>query len=189
MGVIELLITAVALSMDAFAVAIGKGLCVPQVRLRHSVITGSWFGGFQALMPLLGYALASTFAVYISSADHWIAFGLMALIGGNMLREVLSKEEEQEECNTSFGCKVMLPLAVATSIDAMASGVAFAMTDANIWIAVVLIGVITFAFSAVGVKIGNLFGTKYKKKAELAGGLILILMGLKILIEHLSGNA
>lgn len=188
MGVIELLITAVALSMDAFAVAIGKGLCVPRVRPRHSIITGSWFGGFQALMPLLGYALASTFAVYISSADHWIAFGLMALIGGNMLREALSKEE-QEECNVSFSCKVMLPLAVATSIDAMASGVAFAMTSANIWIAVALIGVITFAFSAVGVKIGNLFGTKYKKKAELAGGSILILMGLKILIEHLCGNA
>ena len=189
MSVIELLITAIALSMDAFAVAIGKGLCVRRVLPRHSLITGSWFGGFQALMPLLGYALASTFAVYIRSVDHWIAFGLMALIGGNMLREALSKEEEKEECNTSFGCKAMFPLAVATSIDAMASGVAFAMTSANIWVAVAFIGVITFAFSAAGVKIGNLFGTKYKNKAELAGGLILIIMGLKILIEHLSGKA
>ncbi len=189
MNVIELLITAIALSMDAFAVAIGKGLCVSRVLPRHSLITGTWFGGFQALMPLLGYALASTFAEYIRSVDHWIAFGLMALIGGNMLREALSGEEEQEECNISFGCKAMFPLAVATSIDAMASGVAFAMTDANIWVAVAFIGVITFAFSAVGVKIGNIFGTKYKNKAELAGGLILIVMGLKILIEHLSGKA
>ena len=187
MGLLDLFITAVALSMDAFAVSVSKGLSVGRVRLKHGLITGAYFGGFQALMPLLGFFLASSFADYIRRFDHWIAFGLLALIGANMLREALSGEEE--EMNDSFSFKTMLPLAVATSIDALATGVSFAVTDTNIWLAIALVGATTFAFSAAGVKIGNVFGAKYKSKAELAGGLILILMGAKILIEHLTGAA
>ena len=187
MSFTDLLITAIALSMDAFAVAVGKGLSVQKIRPKHWFITGAYFGGFQALMPLIGFALASTFAQYIRSFDHWIAFALMALIGGNMIKEAFEKEEE--ELNCSFCFRTMLPLAVATSIDALAAGVSFAVTGANIWFAIACIGVTTFLFSAVGIKIGNLFGTKYKNKAEFVGGLILILMGLKILIEHLSGKA
>lgn len=183
-----LLITAIALSMDAFAVAIGKGLSVQTIKPKHWLLTGAYFGGFQALMPLIGFALASTFAQYIRSFDHWIAFVLMALIGGNMIREAFG-EDDDDHINDSFAFKTMLPLAVATSIDAMAAGVAFACAGANIWIAISCIGVTTFLFSAAGIKIGNLFGTKYKNKAEFVGGLILILMGLKILIEHLSGKA
>ena len=187
MGLLDLFITAVALSMDAFAVSVSKGLSVKRVRLKHGLITGAYFGGFQALMPLLGFFLASSFADYIRRFDHWIAFGLLALIGANMLREALSGEEE--EMNDSFSFKTMLPLAVATSIDALATGVSFAVTDTNIWLAIALVGATTFAFSAAGVKIGNVFGAKYKSKAELSGGLILILMGAKILIEHLTGAA
>lgn len=187
MSFLDLIITAVALSMDAFAVAIGKGLSVQTVTPKHGAVTGAYFGGFQALMPLIGYFLASFFAAQIRAFDHWIAFGLLALIGGNMLREALSGDEEEFNC--SFCPRAMLPLAVATSIDALAAGVSFAVTGANIWIAIVCIGVTTFAFSAVGVRIGNLFGAKYKNKAELAGGLILIAMGVKILIEHLTGAA
>ncbi len=188
MGLLDLFITAVALSMDAFAVSVSKGLSVRRVRLKHGLITGAYFGGFQALMPLLGFYLASSFADYIKRYDHWIAFALLAVIGANMLREALSKEEE-EEMNDSFSVKTMLPLAVATSIDALATGVSFAVTDTNIWLAIALVGVTTFLFSAAGVKIGNAFGSRYKTKAELVGGLILILMGLKILIEHLTGAA
>ena len=187
MGLLDLFITAVALSMDAFAVSVSKGLSVRRVRLKHGLITGAYFGGFQALMPLLGFFLASSFADYIRRFDHWIAFGLLALIGANMLREALSGEDE--EMNDSFSFKTMLPLAIATSIDALATGVSFAVTDTNIWLAIALVGATTFAFSAAGVKIGNVFGAKYKSKAELAGGLILILMGAKILIEHLTGAA
>lgn len=187
MGLIDLIITAVALSMDAFAVAIGKGLSNRKYRLRNSLVTGLYFGGFQALMPLVGFLLAGLFADYIRTFDHWIAFGLMALIGGNMIREALGGEEEHMDA--SFGFKAMLPLAIATSIDALATGVSFAMVGANIWAAISLIGVTTFLFSAVGVKIGNVFGARYRSKAEFVGGLILILMGLKILIEHLSGAA
>ena len=187
MGLLDLFITAVALSMDAFAVSVSKGLSVRRVRLKHGLITGAYFGGFQALMPLLGFFLASSFAEYIRRFDHWIAFGLLALIGANMLREALSGEEE--EMNASFSFKTMLPLAVATSIDALATGVSFAVTDTNIWLAIALVGATTFALSAAGVKIGNVFGAKYRSGAELAGGLILILMGAKILIEHLTGAA
>ena len=187
MGLLDLFITAVALSMDAFAVSVSKGLSVKRVRLKHGLITGAYFGGFQALMPLLGFFLASSFADYIRRFDHWIAFGLLALIGANMLREALSGEEE--EMNDSFSFKTMLPLAVATSIDALATGVSFAVTDTNIWLAIALVGATTFALSAAGVKIGNVFGAKYRSGAELAGGLILILMGAKILIEHLTGAA
>ncbi len=187
MGLLDLFITAVALSMDAFAVSVSKGLSVKQVRLKHGLITGAYFGGFQALMPLIGFFLASSFAEYIKRFDHWIAFGLLALIGANMLREALSKEDE--EMNDSFSFKTMLPLAIATSIDALATGVSFAVTDTNIWLAISLVGATTFAFSAAGVKIGNAFGLKYKSKAEVIGGLILIMMGVKILAEHLTGAA
>lgn len=189
MTLLDLLLTAIALSMDAFAVAIGKGLSVGKIRPKHWLITGAYFGGFQALMPLIGFALASTFAKYIQSFDHWIAFALLALIGGNMLREVFAGDEEEDDLNDSFAFKTMLPLAIATSIDALAAGVSFAVTGANIWFAILFIGMTTFLFSAVGIKIGNVFGTKYKSKAEVVGGLILILMGIKILIEHLCGKA
>ena len=187
MGILDLVITAIALSMDAFAVAISKGLSTKWVNLKHGLIVGAYFGGFQALMPLIGFFLANSFASYICSFDHWIAFTLLALIGGNMVREALSKEEE--EMDDSFAFRAMLPLAVATSIDALATGVTFSVTNTNIWIAIALIGVITFAFSAVGVKIGNIFGAKYRSKAEFVGGIVLVLMGTKILIEHLTGAA
>lgn len=187
MTLFDLLITAIALSMDAFAVSISKGLSCREYRLRNSFITGAYFGGFQALMPLIGYLLAGLFAEYITGFDHWIAFVLLALIGANMIREALSKEDDK--VNDSFGFVAMIPLAVATSIDALATGVSFAVVGANIYVAIALIGVTTFLFSAVGVKIGNVFGAKYKSKAEFVGGLILILMGAKILIEHLTGAA
>ena len=183
LNILDLFFTAVALSMDAFAVSISKGLSVSRVKLSHSMITGTYFGGFQALMPLIGFLLAGLFADEIRSLDHWIAFVLLAVIGVNMIREALSKEEEKVDC--SFCFRAMLPLAIATSIDALAAGVSFAFADANIWIAISLIGATTFLFSAAGVKIGNVFGSKYKSKAELLGGAILVLMGVKILIEHL----
>ena len=187
MGIFDLIITAIALSMDAFAVSVSKGLSTKNVKLKHGLTTGIYFGGFQALMPLIGFFLASTLASYICSFDHWIAFGLLALIGANMVKEALSSEEE--EVDDSFAPRAMLPLAVATSIDALATGVTFSVTNTNIWIAISIIGVTTFAFSAVGVKIGNIFGAKYRSKAELIGGIVLILMGAKILIEHLMGAA
>ena len=187
MNLFDLIVTAIALSMDAFAVSISKGLSVKKIRPSHALIIGGYFGGFQALMPLLGFLLASSFAEYIRRFDHWIACVLLVLIGANMVREALSHEEEK--LNDSFGVRTMLPLAVATSIDALATGVTFAMTETNIWIAIAITGLTTFAFSAVGLKIGNIFGSKYKSKAELVGGIILILMGFKILIEHLTGAA
>lgn len=187
MSLFDLIVTAIALSMDAFAVSITKGLSTPNVRLRHSLICGAYFGGFQALMPLAGFLLASSFASYIRTYDHWIAFILLALIGANMVREALS--EDGENANASFAFRVMLPLAVATSIDALATGVSFALTDTNIWAAISIIGATTFLFSMAGVKVGSVFGAKYKAKAEFIGGLILILMGLKILVEHLYGAA
>lgn len=182
MGFIELFILAVGLSMDAFAVSICKGLSVQKLKPRHAVIAGAYFGGFQALMPLIGWLLGRQFEELIKSVDHWIAFALLTIIGANMIRESFGKDEE---LNDSFSFKTMLPLAVATSIDALAVGVTFAFLDVQIITAILLIGVTTFAISAAGVKIGNVFGTKYKSKAELAGGIILILLGIKILIEHL----
>ena len=176
MGFIELLLIAVGLSMDAFAVAVCKGLSVGKLGWRHFLAVGLWFGGFQALMPAIGYLLGTTFEKYITSVDHWVAFVLLGLIGGNMLKEGFSREEEKEE-NTSFGFRAMLPLAV---------GITFALLpEVNIFSAVGLIGVTTFCLSALGLKVGNIFGLKYKSKAEVAGGIILILMGLKILLEHL----
>ena len=183
MDVWTLLILAIGVSMDAFAVSICKGLAMKQIKFRHMLIVGLWFGGFQALMPLIGYFLGIQFEAYITAYDHWIAFILLALIGGNMIKEALSGEEETADA--SLAVKIMLVLAIATSIDALALGVTFAFLQVSIWAAVGFIGVVTFAFSVAGLKIGNVFGTKYKSKAEFAGGLILILLGIKILLEHL----
>ena len=180
----ELLVLAVGLSMDAFAVSVCKGLALRRVGVRECLTAGVWFGAFQALMPLIGYFLGATFAEKITAVDHWIAFALLGLIGANMIREALGKEEE--EClDCSFGVKAMFPLAIATSIDALAVGVTFAFLGVTIVPAVSFIGVITFALSAFGVWLGNVFGSRFKSTAELAGGAVLILMGIKILLEHL----
>ena len=187
MSLLELLIIAIGLSMDAFAVSIGKGLSVTKIKLSHALKVGLWFGGFQALMPLIGYLLGSTFADIVSAYDHWVAFVLLALIGGNMIKEAFEKDDECD-CNKKekncFGIVTMLTLAVATSIDALAIGVTFAFFKVAIIPAIVTIGVTTFLFSIAGLKIGNIFGCKYKSHAELFGGVILILIGLKILLEH-----
>lgn len=222
MGLLELFILAVGLSMDAFAVSICKGLALPKINLKSAGIVGLWFGAFQALMPLIGYLLGVNFREYIVSVDHWIAFILLALIGGNMIKEALSDDDEEEsemrnlkrggegtidgyslelnsisptgqfalsrennELKEILGFKTMFLLAIATSIDALAMGVTFAFLNVNIIPAISFIGIVTFTFSAVGVKIGNVFGLKYKSKAEIVGGIILILLGCKILIEHL----
>ena len=185
--IIELFLIGVGLSMDAFAVSICKGLGMEKINKKQAFTIGLYFGGFQALMRLLGFLLASSFAEYIIQYEHWIAFALLFLIGASMLREAFSKEKN--EADASFSVKTMLLLAVATSIDALATGVSFAVTDTNIWLAVSIIGVTTFLFSAAGVKVGSIFGRKYQSKAEFLGGLILILIGVKILIEHLSGAA
>ena len=186
MSFMELVLIAVGLSMDAFAVAICKGLSVQKLGWKHYLTVGAWFGGFQALMPTLGYLLGTTFERYITSVDHWVAFVLLCLIGGSMLKEGLAKEEEEKEEREGFDFKSMLLLAVATSIDALAVGITFALLpDVNIFSAVGLIGTITFCLSAVGLNVGNIFGLKYKSKAEVVGGVILILIGVKILLEHL----
>ena len=170
--------------MDACAVAVCKGLSVQKVKLKNYVSVGAWFGGFQALMPFIGYLLGSAFEKYIISIDHWIAFILLSLIGINMIKEAFSNEEEA--CS-SVAVRDMFPLAVATSIDALAIGVTFALLpNVNIGIAIAFIGITTFIISVFGIKIGNIFGARYKSKAEIAGGIILILMGIKILLEHLS---
>lgn len=182
MGLWELFVIAVGLSMDAFAVAVCKGLSVDQVKKRHIWTVGLYFGGFQALMPLLGYWLGNGFQSWVSKIDHWIAFVLLVLIGANMIRE---SRGEVEELDASFSVKSMFPLAVATSIDALAVGITFAFLQVNIVPAVSFIGGITFILSAVGLKLGNVFGARYKAKAELVGGLVLILMGIKILLQHL----
>ena len=183
MDIWTLLVLAIGVSMDAFAVSICKGLAMKQIKFKHMLIVGLWFGGFQALMPLIGYFLGIQFETYIPAYDHWIAFILLALIGGNMIKETLSNEEETADA--SLAVKIMLVLAIATSIDALALGVTFAFLQVNIWEAVSFIGVVTFLFSVAGLKIGNVFGTKYKSKAEFVGGVILILLGIKILLEHL----
>ena len=200
MGLLELFLIAVGLSMDAFAVSVCKGLALPRVSWEECCIAGAWFGGFQALMPLLGYLLGTQFERFVTSVDHWIAFVLLGIIGGNMIREALSKDEDQ--LDASLACKTMLLLAVATSIDALAVGITFALLpDVNLPAAVSFIGATTFILSAVGLKVGNVFGLKYKsragirlgsvvglrfkRKAEFAGGGILILLGTKILLEHL----
>ncbi|MBR3588036.1 MAG: manganese efflux pump [Clostridia bacterium] len=190
MSLSELFIIAVGLSMDAFAVAICKGLSVQKAKINHMAISGLYFGIFQAGMPLLGYFVGKQFAQYITRFDHWIAFVFLGLIGANMIREAFSKEDEEDVCskneNNSFAFKAMFPMAIATSIDALAVGVSFALLpDVKIVPAVSFIGITTFIFSFAGVKIGNVFGAKFESKAEFAGGVILILMGLKILLEHL----
>ena len=183
MSLAELFILAVGLSMDAFAVAVCKGLAMGKVRFRQMVIPGLWFGVFQALMPLIGWFLGSRFEKYIVSVDHWIAFVLLAGIGVNMIREALKDEDTDQDASLSV--KAMLPMAVATSIDALAVGITFAFLQVRIVPAVSFIGCVTFLLSALGVKIGSVFGAKYRKGAEIAGGAILILLGVKILLEHL----
>ena len=183
MGLIELFLIAVGLSMDAFAVSVCKGLAMPKCTFKKAAIVGLWFGGFQALMPAIGYVLGAQFQETIASIDHWIAFVLLALIGGNMIHEALDNDEE--EADASLDVKTMFLLAVATSIDALAVGITFAFLKVNIIPAVCFIGIVTFIISFAGVKIGNVFGVRYKNKAEIVGGVILILLGLKILLEHL----
>ena len=183
MDFVTLLTLAVGLAMDAFAVSICKGLAMREKILKKGIIVGLWFGGFQALMPTIGFFLGTQFKDQITSIDHWIAFVLLGLIGINMVKEALSNEEEQAD--DSIAVKEMFMLAVATSIDALAVGITFAFLNVHIVSAASIIGVCTFLISFAGVKIGNIFGTKYKSKAELAGGIILILLGFKILFEHL----
>ena len=183
MTFIELLLIAIGLSMDAFSVSICKGLTTKKFSWRMALVCGLWFGFFQALMPIIGYFLGAQFQEMIEAYDHWIAFGLLFLIGANMIREaVWGKEESQDG---SLGFQTMLLLAIATSIDALAVGVSFACIRVKLWSSVIVIGLTTFAFSVLGVKIGNVFGSKYEKSAEIIGGIILILIGLKILLEHL----
>lgn len=182
MSLFELFILAVGLSMDAFAVSICKGLSVKTATPKHACTVGVYFGGFQALMPLIGFILGAQFQRYIVSVDHWIAFILLAIIGGNMIREA---RDDEESLNDSFSFGTMLPLAIATSIDALAVGVTFAFLNVNIIPAVTFIGCTTFVLSAIGLKIGNAFGSRYKARAEMFGGIVLILIGVKILLEHL----
>ena len=184
--VFSVILLGIGLSMDAFAVSVCKGLGTPKVQGKHLLSAGAWFGAFQALMPLIGYFLGTSFHKYIEAVDHWVAFALLLLIGCNMLREAFSKEEPNPS-DASFGWKTMLVMAVATSIDALAVGIALAMDEnTNIYVSAAVIGAITFALSAAGVKIGSVFGEKYEKKARIAGGVILIGIGIKVLIEHLT---
>lgn len=183
MGLLELFILAVGLSMDAFAVSICKGLSLGKIRATHMCIAGAWFGGFQALMPLIGYYLGSFFSEIITKYDHWVAFLLLLLIGGNMIKESFDRDDECVD--PSMTIRSMFLLAVATSIDALAVGVTLAFLRVHILPAVCFIGVVTFVFSAAGIKIGSIFGTRYKSKAELAGGIVLVCIGLKILMEGL----
>ena len=185
MGLFEIFMIGVGLSMDAFAASICKGLNMRRLSAKNMLIIGLFFGGFQALMPLIGYFLGTLFLDAISAIDHWIAFGLLVLIGVNMLREAMGSEEE-EAADADLSVKTMFLLAVATSIDALAVGISLAMAGVgSIWLAVLLIGVTTFVLSAIGVRVGNVFGSRYEKRAEIVGGVILILLGVKILLEHL----
>lgn len=183
MSMLELFVIAVGLSMDAFAVSICKGLSMRQMNFKNALIVGMYFGGFQALMPFVGYMLGINFQQTITAYDHWIAFILLGIIGINMIKEALDSDEET--CDASVAFRDMLILAIATSIDALAVGVTFAFLQVQILPAISFIGCTTFVLSVIGVKVGTLFGCKYKSKAEFAGGLILVLMGIKILIEHL----
>lgn len=187
MGFIELLLIALGLSMDAFAVSIGKGLSVQRIIPRHSLSVGVWFGGFQALMPLVGYFLGVSFASMVESVDHWIAFILLGVIGFNMIREAMSNDE-CEAAHPDFSARSMCMMAVATSIDALAVGVSFAFLHIEIWSAAAIIGITTFILSIVGLRIGNIFGCRYKSTAEFVGGAVLMIMGVKILAEHMLPN-
>ena len=189
MGIGELFLLAVGLSMDAFAVSVCKGLAMKRATLKAEATCGLWFGGFQALMPTVGFFLGALFADAIEAFDHWVAFALLAIIGINMLKEAMEKKDESgdnPEKDADLSVKTMFLMAVATSIDALAVGISLAMVGSvNIWLAAAFIGICTCLLSALGVKIGNVFGSRYEKKAELAGGVILILLGVKILLEHL----
>ena len=188
MGFGELMLLAVGVSMDAFAVSICKGLAMKKAGLKEGLTCGLWFGGFQALMPLIGFFLGTLFAGAIEAVDHWVAFILLGIIGFNMLKEAFEKQDCCccENADADLSPKTMFVMAVATSIDALAVGISLAMAgNVNIWLSVLLIGLTTFAFSGLGVKIGNVFGSRFEKKAQIAGGCILILLGLKILLEHL----
>lgn len=184
-AMIEILLISVSVAMDAFAVSIGKGLTVTRVRPVDVIKTALWFGGFQALFPLLGFFAANTFSKYVTAVDHWIIFALLAFIGGNMIREAFGEEEENSRETAQFNWRHMLPLAVACSIDAFAVGVSFAFMKVNIWFSVIVISVVTGAFSAAGLYIGRVFGARWQKPAQIAGGAVLVLLGLKVLLEHL----
>lgn len=183
MTIYELFIIALGLAMDAFAVSVGKGLAVDSVRPRHALLAAVWFGGFQGLMPIIGYFVGRSFASFVGNIDHWIAFALLVLIGVNMIREAMSGDEERH--NNDFGVRTMLLMAVATSIDALTVGVSMAFLDVNIWIAALAIGIVTFIMSFAGVYLGRGFGAKIGSKAGIVGGVVLIAIGIKILVEHL----
>ncbi len=185
MGISELLLIGIGLSMDAFAVSIGKGLSTKSLTPRHYLSVGVWFGGFQALMPIVGFLLGVSFASLVESFDHWIAFVLLGVIGSNMIRESLKGDEC--EVHPDFSARAMFMLAIATSIDALAVGVSFAFLQIDILPAASIIGVTTFILSMIGLRIGNIFGCRFKSKAEFAGGIVLIIIGIKILAEHLLG--
>ena len=182
MGIIEVLLIAVGVSMDAFAVSIAKGMSARRVGWRHAILAGSWFGGFQALMPCIGYFLGLGFAAFIGQWDHWVAWLLLTFIGANMVKESFSKDED--EVSGGWGFWHMLTLAVATSIDALAVGVSFAFLEMSIWMPIIIIGITTMMFSIAGVLLGKKVGERFKSKAELVGGLVLIAIGIKILWEH-----
>ncbi len=182
MGFIELLLISVGLAMDAFAVSVGKGMTLKSVRPRHALTAGLWFGLFQGLMPLIGYFVGQSFAEYVVSVDHWIAFGLLTLIGVNMIREAMSGDED--EVDGSFGVRTMLVMAIATSIDALAVGISMAFLDVNIWFSAAVICVVTLLVSGAGVYLGSAFGTRLGSKAGIVGGVILIAIGIKIVVEH-----
>ena len=183
MGIIELILLSIGLGMDAFAVSVCKGISMKKMNWKKACIIGLYFGGFQAIMPVIGYFFGSSFESIITNIDHWIAFILLEIIGAKMIQEAFQKEEE--EYNEDISVKTMIVLSIATSIDALAVGITFAFLKVNLLLAITLIGTITFILSVIGTKIGNRFGDKYKSKAELAGGIILIIIGLKILLEHI----
>lgn len=185
MDILDLIILAIGVSMDAFAVSIAKGLATRRLRPCHYASVSLWFGGFQALMPVLGYFIGTRFVSIVSNYDHWIAFALLAFIGGKMLYDTFVDGDDDEEADGDFRFKTMFVMAVATSIDALAVGVSLAFLEANIWWSVLFIGLTTAAFSAFGLRLGNIFGSRYKRSAEITGGVVLILIGVKILIEHL----
>ncbi len=186
MTILDIILLAIGVSMDAFAVSIAKGLALHRPRARHYMSVAVWFGGFQALMPLTGYLLGIHFAPVVECCDHWIAFVLLAIIGGKMIYDTLNGDEEEDSTGANFHFATMLMLAIATSIDALAIGVSLAFLKANIWQAISVIGVMTALFSAFGLYLGNIFGNRYKHGAELVGGIVLMLIGVKILVEHLS---
>ena len=185
MGIVELIVLSLGLGMDAFAVSICKGLSLKKMSWKKALIIGLYFGGFQAIMPVIGYFLSKGFENFVTSIDHWIAFILLSIIGGKMIKDAISPEDS-ENCNDNVGFKTMIVLAIATSIDALAVGVTFAFLNVNLILAITLIGTITFVLSVIGTKVGNVFGDRFESKAELFGGAILIFLGIKILLEHLN---